>query len=135
MVNVERISISFPKFLLKEIDEVVKRKGYSGRSELIRDAVRKYVLESNPLDKNEVVSGIIIVVYNPTKESLERMSKLYFEYNKVIKSLNQAYVTTSCGKNAKVEIFVVEGNSKDVSKFYEEIEKINGKIYDKIIIF
>jgi CopG family nickel-responsive transcriptional regulator len=135
MVNVERISISFPKFLLKEIDEVVKRKGYSSRSELIRDAVRKYVLESNPLDKNEVVSGIIIVVYNPTKESLERMSKLYFEYNKVIKSLNQAYVTTSCGKNAKVEIFVVEGNSKDVSKFYEEIEKINGKIYDKIIIF
>ena len=135
MVNVERISISFPKFLLKEIDDVVKRKGYSSRSELIRDAVRKYVLESNPLDKNEVVSGIIIVVYNPTKESLERMSKLYFEYNKVIKSLNQAYVTTSCGKNAKVEIFVVEGNSKDVSKFYEEIEKINGKIYDKIIIF
>ena len=135
MVNVERISISFPKFLLKEIDEVVKRKGYSSRSELIRDAVRKYVLESNPLDKNEVVSGIIIVVYNPTKESLERMSKLYFEYNKVIKSLNQAYVTTSCGKNAKVEIFVVDGNSKDVSKFYEEIEKINGKIYDKIIIF
>ena len=135
MVNVERISISFPKFLLKEIDEVVKRKGYSSRSELIRDAVRKYVLESNPLDKNEVVSGIIIVVYNPTKESLERMSKLYFEYNKVIKSLNQAYVTTSCGKNAKVEIFVVDGDSKDVSKFYEEIEKINGKIYDKIIIF
>ncbi|ADC70085.1 putative transcriptional regulator, CopG family [Methanocaldococcus sp. FS406-22] len=135
MVNVERISISFPKFLLKEIDEVVKRKGYSSRSELIRDAVRKYVLESNPLDKNETVSGIIIVVYNPTKESLERMSKLYFEYNKVIKSLNQAYVTTSCGKNAKVEIFVVEGNSKDVSKFYDEISKIDGKIYDKAIVF
>ena len=119
----------------KEIDEVVKRKGYSSRSELIRDAVRKYVLESNPLDKNEVVSGIIIVVYNPTKESLERMSKLYFEYNKVIKSLNQAYVTTSCGKNAKVEIFVVEGNSKDVSKFYDGISKIDGKIYDKVIVF
>jgi len=41
MVNVERISISFSKFLLKEIDDVVKKKGYSSRSELIRDATRK----------------------------------------------------------------------------------------------
>jgi CopG family nickel-responsive transcriptional regulator len=49
--------------------------------------------------------------------------------------LNQAYVTTSCGKNAKVEIFVVEGNSKDVSKFYDGISKIDGKIYDKVIVF
>ncbi|ACX73543.1 MAG: CopG family ribbon-helix-helix protein [Methanococci archaeon] len=135
MVNVERISISFPKFLLKEIDEVVNKKGYSSRSELIRDAVRKHILENNPLNKNEKVSGIIIVVYDPTKEALEKMSKLYFEYNHIVKSLNQAYVTTSCGKNAKVEIFVVEGHSSDISNFYEEIEKINGKIYDKVIIF
>ncbi len=135
MVNVERISISFPKFLLKEIDKIVKKKGYSSRSELIRDAVRKYVLENNPLNKNENVSGIIIVVYNPTKEAMEKMSKLYFEYNGIIKSINQAYVVTSCGKHAKVEIFIVEGYSEDISKFYESIGKINGKIYDKIIIF
>ncbi|ACV24861.1 CopG family ribbon-helix-helix protein [Methanocaldococcus fervens] len=135
MVNTERISISFPKFLLKEIDKIVKKKGYSSRSELIRDAVRKHILESNSLDKEGNIGGIVIIVYNPTKEAMEKMSKLYFEYNEVIKSINQSYLTTSCGKHAKVEIFVVEGNSKTISKFYENIEKINGKIYDNIIIF
>ncbi|XRO75926.1 CopG family ribbon-helix-helix protein [Methanocaldococcus sp. 28A] len=136
MVNVERISISFSKFLLKEIDDVVKKKGYSSRSELIRDAVRKHILESNSLlDKEGNISGIIIVVYTPTKESMEKMSKLYFEYNDIVKSLNQSYITTSCGKNKKVEIFVVEGNAKRISEFYDGISKIDGKIYDKVIVF
>ncbi len=134
MVNVERISISFPKYLLKEIDKIVKKKGYSSRSELIRDAVRKYILE-NDLDKDGLISGIITVVYTPTKESMEKMSKLYFEYNEIVKTINQSYITTSCGKNKKVEIFVVEGDAEKIYEFYEQISKIDKKIYDKIIVF
>ncbi|ABR56555.1 CopG family ribbon-helix-helix protein [Methanococcus aeolicus] len=135
MGNVERISLSFPKFLLKEIDEVVEKKGYSSRSELIRDATRKHILESNQLDKDGKVSGIIVVAYTPTKKAMEDMSKAYFEHNGIVKSINQSYITTSCGKNKKVEIFIVEGNSKDVSKFYDKVDKIDGKIYDKVVIF
>ena len=135
MVNVERISLSFPKFLLKEIDEVVKKKGYSSRSELIRDAVRKYILESNQLGKRDPINAIIIVVYNPTKNSMEEMSKAYFEHNSIVKSINQSYITTSCGSNKKVEIFIVEGNSEEVSRFYSKVSNLDGKIYDKIIVF
>ncbi|MDK2988380.1 CopG family ribbon-helix-helix protein [Methanothermococcus thermolithotrophicus] len=135
MVNVERISISFSKFLLKEIDDVVKKKGYSSRSELIRDATRKQVLENNQLNREGNISGIIIVVYTPTKESLEKMSRIYFEHNSVVKSINQSYVTTSCGKNKKVEVFIVEGDAEEISKFYDKVSKIDGKIYDKVIVF
>ncbi|WP_456417018.1 CopG family ribbon-helix-helix protein [Methanocaldococcus sp.] len=134
MANVERISISFPKYLLKEIDKIVKDKGYSSRSELIRDSIRKYILE-NDLDKDGQISGIIIVVYTPTKKSMEKMSKLYFEYNEIVKTINQSYITTSCGKNKKVEIFVVEGNAEKIYEFYDQISKIDKKIYDKIVIF
>ncbi|HIQ38901.1 MAG TPA: CopG family ribbon-helix-helix protein [Methanothermococcus okinawensis] len=135
MVNVERISLSFPKFLLKEIDEVVKKKGYSSRSELIRDAVRKYILESNQLGKRDLINAIIIVVYNPTKNSMEEMSRAYFEHNSIVKSINQSYIRTSCGCNKKVEVFIVEGNSEEVSKFYSKLSNLDGKVYDKIIVF
>lgn len=135
MVNVERISISFSKFLLKEVDDVVKKKGYSSRSELIRDATRKQVLENSQLNREGNISGIIIVVYTPTKDAMEKMSKIYFEHNNVVKSINQSYVTTSCGKNKKVEVFIVEGDVEEISKFYDKISKIDGKIYDKVIVF
>ena len=135
MVNVERISVSFPKFLLKEIDEIAEKKGYSSRSEFIRDSVRRYILESNQLDREGVISGIIVVVYSPTKNAMEKMSRAYFEHNNIIKSINQSYIKTSCGKNKKVETFIIEGNSEDISNFYDKISNLEGKVYDKIIIF
>jgi len=135
MVNVERISLSFPKFLLNELDNIVEAKNYSSRSELIRDAVRKYVLENNALKSEGIVNGMITVVYNPSKETMEEMGHIYFEYDEIIKSMNQSYVKTACGKNKKLESFVIEGDSELVSKFYQKIQSINGKIYDNIIIF
>ncbi len=135
MGNVERISLSFPKFLLTEIDELMKKKGYSSRSELIRDATRKHILENNQLNREGVVSGIITIVYTPTKRAMDEMSKAYFEYDNLIKSMNQSYVCTSCGKNKKVEMFIVEGECSEISKFYNLISKTNGKIYDNIVLF
>ncbi|WP_456419972.1 CopG family ribbon-helix-helix protein [Methanocaldococcus infernus] len=135
MVNVERISISFPKFLLKEIDELVKSKGYSSRSELIRDAVRKYVLESNFLDREGEVSGIIILVYKPTKENMEKLNELYLKHKEIIKSMCHGYIKTSCGKDKKTELFIVSGDCKEIKSFYEELIKIDNKIFDKVIIF
>ncbi|WP_459202411.1 CopG family ribbon-helix-helix protein [Methanococcus sp. CF] len=135
MVNVERISLSFPKFLLSELDSIVESKNYSSRSELIRDAVRKYVIENNALTSGKTVNGMITVVYSPSKDTMEEMSHIYFEYENIIKSMNQSYVKTACEKNKKLEIFVIEGESDIVSEFYQKIQNINGKIYDNIIIF
>ncbi|ABR55486.1 putative transcriptional regulator, CopG family [Methanococcus vannielii SB] len=135
MVNVERVSLSFPKFLLNELDNIVKSKNYSSRSELIRDAVRKYVLENNSLKSEGKVNGLITVVYEPSKEIMEEMSNIYFEYNEVIKSMNHSYVKTACNKNKKLESFVVEGDSKLISSFYVRVQNISGKIYDNILIF
>ena len=134
MVNVERISVSFSKHLLKEIDSLAKRKGYSSRSELIRNAVRKHVLENNQL-RDEHVSGIITVVYTPTSKNMKEMGEIYFKYNDLIKSINQSYITTSCGKNKKVEVYIVEGNGKCISKLYDSVENIDNKIYTNIVIF
>ena len=135
MGNVERISLSFTKFLLEEIDEIVELKGYSSRSELIRDATRKQIIENNQFNKGDVLSGIIIIVYSPKKNSLEYMSNIYFEYNAIVKSMNQSYISTSCGLNKKIELFIVEGDSKTLSEFYLKISKIDGKVYDKVILF
>ncbi|HIP17419.1 MAG TPA: CopG family ribbon-helix-helix protein [Methanothermococcus okinawensis] len=135
MVNVERISVSFPKFLLKEIDEITEKKGYSSRSEFIRDSIRKNILENNQLDREGFISGIVIIVYSPTKNAMEKMSRAYFEHNSIIKSINQYYIKTSCGKYKKVETFIIEGNSEDISNFYDKISNLEGKVYDKIIIF
>ncbi|MFQ6063803.1 MAG: ribbon-helix-helix protein, CopG family, partial [Methanosarcinales archaeon] len=39
-----RIGVSLPNNLLEKFDEIIARRGYSSRSEGIRDAIRTYIL-------------------------------------------------------------------------------------------
>ena len=41
--ELSRIGISLPKHLLDQFDEIINYRGYSSRSEGIRDAIRSYI--------------------------------------------------------------------------------------------
>jgi len=41
--DLSRIGISLPKSLLDKFDEILNHRGYSSRSEGIRDAIRTYI--------------------------------------------------------------------------------------------
>ena len=41
--DLSRIGISLPKNLLDRFDEIINARGYSSRSEGIRDAIRTYI--------------------------------------------------------------------------------------------
>ena len=43
----ERFGVSIPDDLLEEFDALVRRKGYVGRSEAIRDAMRAFIADSD----------------------------------------------------------------------------------------
>lgn len=45
-MTVERAGVSFEPELLAKFDTLIKRKGYTNRSEAIRDLVRKSLIES-----------------------------------------------------------------------------------------
>lgn len=44
--DLENIQIRIPKNILAEVDELVKRKIFSSRSEIIRESLRRYILEN-----------------------------------------------------------------------------------------
>jgi len=45
-MSVERVGVSFEPKLLSKFDTLIKKKGYSNRSEAIRDLIRKEILDS-----------------------------------------------------------------------------------------
>jgi len=59
------ISISLPNSLLDKIDVYVREYGYTGRSELIREALREYISQRFPEDIfTGRIYGIIVVLTN-----------------------------------------------------------------------
>ena len=69
MADLTRFSISLDGRLADLLDALAKEKGYTNRSEFVRDLVRD-ALVVEEWERNEVAVGTITVVYDQTKRQL-----------------------------------------------------------------
>ena len=63
-MTVERVGVSFEPELLARFDALIKQKGYTNRSEAIRDIVRKSLIESETEREKGDVIGAIAIIYD-----------------------------------------------------------------------
>ena len=64
------VSLSFPEKMLKEMDDVQKGSGFTGRSELVRAAIRLLLEDSH--EKNALsgdLNGLIVVTHEQDEEA------------------------------------------------------------------
>ena len=59
-----RLSISLPGSLLDELDDRVIRRGYSSRSEFVRDLVREKMTEEKWAEGKEEVVGVLTIGFD-----------------------------------------------------------------------
>jgi CopG family nickel-responsive transcriptional regulator len=104
------VSLSLPESMLKDMDELEKSFGFTGRSELVRAAVRMMLEESR--DRSAMsgdVSGLVVVTHNTEKE--EPVTKIKHEFDQIIKTHIHSKLTPS----TCVELFLVHGDAKKVA--------------------
>ncbi|MFQ6052284.1 MAG: nickel-responsive transcriptional regulator NikR [Candidatus Hydrothermarchaeota archaeon] len=116
------ISVSLPDELLEKIDDIKKTQGYSGRSEVIRDAVRNLIseYEFSRLEKG-LVSSTITVLYEYKRTDVEeRISKLRHEFNEIVTNNLHMHI----GEKYCLELFISEGKLEDITKFIGRMRAI-----------
>lgn len=85
MKMMQRITISIDDDLLKQFDRYVETKGYSNRSEGMRDAIRQ-LLAIEEIESNETAPcvGCVVYVYNHEERSLtSRLVKAQHHHHEV----------------------------------------------------
>ena len=67
-MKLKRFGVSIPEALLQRFDDIVREKGYVGRSEAIRDAMRLYISkhDDETEQKGEFASLNIVYHHKPT---------------------------------------------------------------------
>ena len=109
------ISISVPKSLLQAIDEYVRLQGYTGRSELIRDAVREFVASRAPGDVfKEKMSWVIVALTDHRTSATvdEKFISVIHSYQPVVKSFYHQMLRNGwCLNIAVLEAFWAEVES------------------------
>lgn len=125
-----RIGISLPDILLGEFDEIIGKRGYSSRSEGIRDAIRSYISYyewMNDIKGHRV--GTIAFVYDHTKRGLSNsLTDIQHHYSHLIKSSIHVHLDhKEC-----FEVVVLNGDGKEIAELSETMMVLKGVKFSKL---
>ena len=111
------VSISLTEEILKEIDELQKNLGFSGRSDAIRAGIRSFVSEEKQKeDLSGNVNAILLVVHND-------------EYDNQVNGIKHSYedlITTHLHSKIEgdkcMELFMLKGEADSVTSITKDFQ-------------
>ncbi|MBE0520824.1 MAG: nickel-responsive transcriptional regulator NikR [Candidatus Methanoperedenaceae archaeon] len=125
-----RIGVSLPENLLDKFDEIITKRGYSSRSEGIRDAIRGYIRYYSWMSEVEGERvGTISLVYDHNQRGLVN-SLLDIEHNfsKIIRSSLHMHIS----HDTCMEVLMVSGEGHDVKTVTEKLMTLKGVKHVKL---
>jgi CopG family nickel-responsive transcriptional regulator len=122
--DLSRIGISLPANLLDKFDEIINQRGYSSRSEGIRDAIRTYITHYKWMsDVKGEREGIITMVYDHDQRGLlVTLTDIQHEFHGIIKASLHSHVT----HNRCLEVILVHGDGSVIKTFAERLMSQKG---------
>lgn len=113
------VSVSMPDRLLERIDGFADDHGYTGRSEVVREAARNLLgeFEDTRLEGRELMSVVTVLFDYETTSVEERMMHLRHEHDGLVASNFHSHV----GERYCMEVFILDGDLEDISTFVGKI--------------
>ncbi|HWQ67884.1 MAG TPA: nickel-responsive transcriptional regulator NikR [Methanospirillum sp.] len=117
--ELSRIGVSLPSNLLQSFDQILNSRGYSSRSEGIRDAIRSYIRYYRWMaDMTGTRQGVITLVYDHHQRGLiASITDIQHDYMGLI----QASLHSHVSHNRCVEVLLVRGDAKEVKAVAERL--------------
>ena len=125
-----RVGISLPENLLNKFDEIILQRGYSSRSEGVRDAIRSYIVNFEWMsDVQGERVGVITVVYSHSQRGLEdNLTEIQHDFGALIQSSLHVHLDhDNC-----LEVVVLRGEGQDVKKAAEMMMSLKGVKHVKL---
>ena len=123
--DLERIGISLPENLLNKFDRITKTRGYSSRSEGVRDAIRAYIAEWTEQEEQEAGKkvGTITYIYDHSQRGLgDELTEIQHCYMDIIR----AAIHLHLNEENCLEVIIVKGETKEIKKLAEDIMSLKG---------
>ncbi len=122
--ELSRIGISLPRNLLDKFDEIINYRGYSSRSEGIRDAIRSYITYYKWMsDVKGERQGVITMIYDHDQRGLlTTLTDIQHEFMGTIQASLHSHVTT----DRCLEVILVRGDGSVLKSLAERLMSQKG---------
>ncbi len=129
MSHLTRFGISMDSDLLKRFDDLIARKGYTNRSEAIRDMVRDSLVEAEWDGGGQETLGAITIVYSHhTREISDVLTHLQHKFYGSIISTTHVHVD----EHNCLEVLIVRGKGDDIRKISDRLIGTRGVKHGKL---
>jgi CopG family transcriptional regulator, nickel-responsive regulator len=121
--KVQRISVSLPDSVFRELDQLVTERGLESRSKAIADMVTHFALEHQEDKGDGIMAGTITIVYDESKGNLlQRLAELERDFiDEVISSLH-----VQLQDNHRMEVLLVQGPAKQLQRIADKLMALKG---------
>ena len=112
------VSLSIPEQMIKDLNQIQDTGGFTGRSELVRAAVR--LLIEDRKEKDSLlgrVSAVIVVTHDESNEA--PITRLKHEFEDIVRT----HIHNKISHGNCLELFLVEGEGKKVAGMTKEFQK------------
>jgi CopG family nickel-responsive transcriptional regulator len=130
-MTLKRFGVSIPEDLLEKFDEIVIQKGYIGRSEAIRDAMRGYISQVEwEAGQGGAVATLNIVYRHKPRLMTDLMKAQHDAHVNVVSTMHVHVSQTHC-----LEVITLKGEKTDIENMANKISGLKGIEYMRLFSF
>ncbi len=131
MEQLVRFSVSMEEDLLHQFDCLIEQKGYTNRSEAVRDIVRDALVEESVKTPDGIVYGALVFIYDHHKRELEKsLSNLQHDYYENIISTSHVHVD----HDHCMEVVLLKGKAVVLKTIAEKLISFKGVKHGKLTL-
>lgn len=134
--ELQRFGVSIDSGLLTKFDQLISAKGYTNRSEAIRDLIRDYLVEEDWRNEEGVMSfgsvavGTITLVYNHhVREMADKLTDMQHQFHEQIISVLHVHLDAhNC-----LEVLVVKGEKATIQTIAGRLSSTKGVKHCRLV--
>jgi len=112
------VSLSLPEQMVRAMDEIQESVGFSGRSELVRAAIR--LLLEDTKEKDALTGKInAVIVLGHARDDEEPVTRLKHKFESIVRT----HVHVKVSHEDCVEVFILGGEGHEIVSMTKEFEK------------
>ncbi len=117
-----RFGVSLEKELLSKLDGLLRAKGYTNRSEALRDLIRQSLVQEEWSQGKEVVGAITLIYDHHKRELVNKLTDLQHDFGELIVASQHVHIDhTNC-----LEIIAVKGSPVRITELADRMRAIKG---------
>lgn len=130
MAEIVRFGVSMDDRLLANFDKLIEGKGYSNRSEAVRDLIRNALVEEQWSNADEEAVGTVSLVYDHhTRELSDKLTEhQHSHHREIVSALHVHLDAHHC-----LEVVVLKGKAGEIRHLAEELIGTKGVKHGRLM--